>query len=54
MKRLANAAVLHGKDIKNASSLLENVMMAIVLHLVLAEEVFSATGKLVPLPQTIC
>ena len=58
MKRLADAAVLYGKDIENALSLLENVMTAIALHLVPADEVSSATEKLlncrlVPLPQTM-
>ena len=33
VKRLADAAVLHGKDTENASSLLKNVMTAIALHL---------------------
>ena len=53
-KALADAVVLHGKD--NTSSLLKNVTTAIALHLVPAEEVSSASEKLlncklVPLSQ---
>ena len=46
VNRLADAAVLHGKDTENASSLLEDVSTVIALHLVPAEEVSSATEKL--------
>ncbi len=55
---MADAAVIHGKDIEDAASLVENVITSIELHLVSAEKVSVASNELAkyqvaPLPQTM-
>ena len=55
---MADAAVLHGKDIEDPASLVENVITSIELHLVSAEKVSVASNELAkyqvaPLPQTM-